>query len=154
MQHFNRRTFNPNCRYLERTANGRLMMNKLDILCELHAVIATRLLGEGPGLMEREDALKSNERALAIRLEEQVNRDTWRLTALGKEMDLDLLSIFMGRWDYRDIPVILKQRGLITNSEADAIYEHWAKCHNPELAMKSYVQRAYFRCFRPPKRRH
>ena len=129
-------------------------MNKLDILCELHAVIATRLLGEGPWLMEREDALKSNERALAIRLEEQVNRDTWRLTALGKEMDLDLLSIFMGRWDYRDIPVILKQRGLITNSEADAIYEHWAKCHDPSGAMKSHVRKAYLRCFRPPKSGH
>ena len=34
-------------------------MNKLDILCELHAVIAARLLGEGPWLMEREDVLKS-----------------------------------------------------------------------------------------------
>jgi hypothetical protein len=127
------------------------MMNKLDILCELHAVIATRLLGEGPWLMEREDALKSNERALEMRLEEQVTRDTSKFTSLGEELDFDLLSIFMGRWDYRDIPIILKKRGLIINSEADAIYEHWAKCHNPELAMKSYVRKAYFRCFRPPK---
>src|SRR4029077_19375409 len=130
------------------------MMNKLDILCELHAVIATRLLGEGPWLMEREDALKSNERALEMGLEEQVNRDTWRLTALGKEMDFDLLPIFMGRWDYRDIPIILDQRGLITKSEADSIYEQWAKCHDPSGAMNSHVRKAYLRCFRPPKSGH
>ena len=129
-------------------------MNKLDILCELHAVIATRLLGEGPWLMEREDVLKSNERALEMRLKEQVTRDTSKLTSLGKELDFDLLSVFMGRWDYRDIPIILEQRGLITRSEIDDIYEQWAKCADPELAMKSYVRKAYFRCFRPPKRRY
>ena len=43
--------------------NGRLIMTKLDILCELHAVIAARLFGEGPWLMEREDALKSNKKS-------------------------------------------------------------------------------------------
>ena len=128
-------------------------MNKLDILCELHAVIATRLLGEGPWLMEREDALKSNERALEMGLEEQVTRDTSKFTSLGEELDFDLLSVFMGSWDYRDIPIILKQRGLITNSEADAIYEHWAKRADPEVVMKSCVQKAYLRCFRPPKSR-
>jgi len=32
-------------------------MTKIDILCELHAVIGARLFGEGPWLMEREDAL-------------------------------------------------------------------------------------------------
>ena len=129
-------------------------MNKLDILCELHAVIATRLLGEGPWLMEREDVLKSNQRTLEMGLEEQITRDTRKSTSLGEEIDFDLLLVFMGRWDERDIPSILEQRGLITKSETDDIYEQWAKCHDPELAMKSYVRKAYFRCFCPPKRRH
>jgi vacuolar-type H+-ATPase subunit C/Vma6 len=129
-------------------------MNKLDILCEMHAVIATRLLGKGPWLMEREDALKSNERALEMRLKEQVTRDTSKLTSLGKELDFDLLSVFMGRWDYRDIPIILEQRGLITKLDADSIYEQWAKCHDPNGAMKSYVRKSYLRCFRPPKSGH
>ena len=128
-------------------------MNKLDILCELHAVIATRLLGEGPWLMEREDALKSNERALEMGLEEQITRDTRELTPLGEEIDFDFLLVFMGRWDEGDIPSILEQRGLITRSETDDIYERWAKCADPELAMKSYVQKAYLRCFRVPESR-
>ena len=46
-------------------------MTKLDILCELHAVIGARLFGEGPWLMEREDALKSNKRTLEMGLEEK-----------------------------------------------------------------------------------
>jgi hypothetical protein len=128
-------------------------MNKLDILCELHAVIAARLLGPGPWLMDRETAIKSQERVLKMGLEEQVTRDTWRLTSLGKEIDFDLLSIFSGSWDEGDIPSLLEQRGLITRSEIDDIYEQWAKCADPELAMTSYVQKAYLRCFRPPKSR-
>jgi hypothetical protein len=103
--------------------------------------------------MEREDAPKSNKRALEMGLEEKAGNDT-RLTSLGKEIDFELLSIFMGRWDYRDVPIILEERGLITKSETDDIYERWGKSHNPELAMKSYVRKAYFRCFRPPKSRH
>jgi hypothetical protein len=128
-------------------------MNKSEILSELHVVIAARLLGPGPWLMEREDAPKSNKRALEMGLEEKAGNDT-RLTSLGKEIDFELLSIFMGRWDYRDVPIILEERGLITKSETDDIYERWGKSHNPELAMKSYVRKAYFRCFRPPKSRH
>ena len=101
-------------------------MTKLDILCELHAVIGARLFGEGPWLMEREDALKSNK---------ELGNDT-RLTSLGKEIDFELLSIFMGRWDYRDVPIVLEERGLITKSETDGIYGRWGRSHNPELAMK------------------
>ena len=47
--------------------NGRLIMTKLDILCELHAVIAARLFGEGPWLMEREDALLTGQRVFRSR---------------------------------------------------------------------------------------
>ena len=74
-------------------------------------------------------------------LEEQVTRDTRELTPLGEEIDFDLLLVFMGRWDEGDIPSILEQRGLITRSDTDDIYEQWAKCHDPELAMKSYVRK-------------
>ena len=73
--------------------------------------------------------------------------------ALRKGVDFDLLSVFMGRRNYGDIPSILEDRGLVTKSEADSIYKRWAISHNPELAMKSYVRKAYFRCFRPPKER-
>jgi hypothetical protein len=74
-------------------------MTKTDILIELHAVIAARLLGKGPWLMEREDALNSNERAVEIGLQEQTE-DGRELTPLGKEVDFNLLSLFMGRWDH------------------------------------------------------
>ena len=128
-------------------------MTKLDILCELHAVIAARLLGKGPWLMEREDALLTRQRVLEMGLEEQVTRDTRELTPLGKEIDFDFLLVFMGGWDEGDIPSLLEQRGLVTKAEADSMHEQWAKCHDPERAMKGYVRKAYLRCFRPPKER-
>jgi hypothetical protein len=49
-------------------------MTKLDILCELHAVIAARLFGEGPWLMEREDALLTRQRVLEMGLGETSHR--------------------------------------------------------------------------------
>jgi hypothetical protein len=128
-------------------------MTKLDILCELHAVIGARLFGEGPWLMEREDALLTRQRVLEMELEKQVTEDTWQHTPFAEEIDFDLLSVFMGWQDEGDIPSILEQRGLVTKAEADSMHEQWAKCHDPERAMKRYVRKAYLRCFRPPKRR-
>ena len=98
-------------------------MNKIEILVELHALIASRLLGDGPWLMDRHTAAISAARALELGLEEQVTKDSWQLTPLGKEIDFHLLSVFIGRWDPGDIPIILRLRRLITEVEADAIYE-------------------------------
>ena len=68
-------------------------MKKNEILIEVHAVIAARLLGAGPWLMDRKTAAMSMERALEMGLEQQVTRDTWKSTPLGDEIDFDLLSI-------------------------------------------------------------
>ena len=128
-------------------------MTKLDILCELHAVVAARLFGEGPWLMEREDALLTRQRVLEMGLGKQVTEDMWQHTPFAEEIDFDLLSVFMGWQDEGDIPSILEQRGLVTKAEADTMHEQWAKYHDPERAMKRYVRKAYLRCFRPPKSR-
>jgi len=128
-------------------------MNKTDILVELHGVIATRLFGGGPWLMDRKSAAASQARARELRLEEQVEDGGSQLTCLGKDINFILLSVFMGAWDEGDIPTILRMHGLITASEADSMDEEWAKFPtNPELAMKSYVRKAYVRCFKPKKK--
>jgi hypothetical protein len=129
-------------------------MTKLDILCELHAVIAARLFGEGPWLMEREDALLTGQRVLEMGLLKQGPIDGWQHTPFAEEIDFDLLSVFMGWQDEGDIPSILEEHGLVTKAEVDSMHEQWAKCHDPERAMKRYVRKAYLRCFRPPKGRH
>jgi hypothetical protein len=109
-------------------------ITKLDILCELHAVVAARLFGEGPWLMEREgpwlmereDALLTRPRVLEMGLEKQVREDTWQDTPFAEETDFDLLSVFMGWQDEGDVPSILEQRGLVTKAEADSMHEQWA----------------------------
>jgi hypothetical protein len=128
-------------------------MDRVEILSELHAVIAARLLGNGPWLMDPKTAHETTARQLEMGLVKQSSKDAWELTPLGEEIDCDLLSVFMGTWDEGDIPTILRERGVITQSEADSMYDQWDKCADAELVMKSYVQKAYLRCFRPPKSR-
>ena len=88
--------------------NGRLIVTKLDILCELHAVIAARLFGEGPWLMEREDALLTRQKVLEMGLEKQVTEDMWQHTPFAEEIDFDLLSVFMGWQAPPPPPVVTK----------------------------------------------
>ena len=119
-------------------------MTKLDILCELHAVIAARLFGEGAWLMEREDALLTRQRVLEMGLEKQVTEDSWQHTPFAEEIDFDLLSVFMGWQDEGDIPSILEQRGLVTKAEADSMHEQWEKMPRPRTCDEALCPKGLF----------
>jgi hypothetical protein len=76
-------------------------------------------------------------------LVEQVRAEppTWQNTALGKEVDVDLFEVFMGHFSEWDAPFILKERGLLNESEFENIIESEA---NAERLLSGYVKRAYF----------
>jgi hypothetical protein len=46
-------------------------------------------------------------------------------TTLGGELDLDLMSAFMGHFEPFDIPCILERCGLITQEEEEIILDRW-----------------------------
>jgi hypothetical protein len=48
------------------------------------------------------------------------SRGSTRSTALGKELNLDLLMAFVGAWDIWEIPYILEENGYLEESEAEA----------------------------------
>ncbi len=134
-------------------------MNKTKLLTELHAVIASRL--RGVWLVKDESQLSSALRALDLVLrgenqgagggashwpEKERNEITPgpRPMSLGEEINFELLSVFMGIRSLRDMPSILRQNGLINETEFDKCKE-WRSLGDPEMAAKSYVRKAYFR---------
>jgi hypothetical protein len=66
---------------------------------------------------------------------------TWRITPLGKELNVELFQVFMGVWHEWDVPLILEEYGLLSESEFDAICESEA---DAESLLSGYVKRAYF----------
>ena len=70
-------------------------MTKDEVLSELHALIDTRLFGD-EWLVTRETAHVVGQRLTALGLQEAgQSRDT----ALGREINMKLMMVFIGTWD-------------------------------------------------------
>jgi hypothetical protein len=73
---------------------------------------------------------------------------TTQYTALGLELNVELMSIFAGAVELWDIPLVLDQLGYLEDDEADAIYAVKSKC--PERVIRQHVRQVYFKfCNRP-----
>jgi hypothetical protein len=122
-----------------------LELNKAEIVAELEAMVSTRLFGRGQWLTDHETACAVHQKLVNLGLVERVSdeSDTWRNTALGNEMDVDLFGVFMGFFDVWDVPCILESRCLIDEMELDDIYERMDTKANPETVVIGYVKRAY-----------
>ena len=119
-----------------------------EILVEIEALILDRLFGPGPWfLAHREAVVQLRERILKWGLEEPVpgKRDTWRATALGRELNVDLLYVFLGLWDKREMANILEEYGFIDDCEVDHILRLLDEGRDFELVLKKYVIDAYRR---------
>lgn len=71
------------------------------------------------------------------------NPDQTQLTALGKELNTDLVMVSIGLWDYLEVPIILEERGLSDEFEADQIYERLEGSETPEHVLRPFVQKAH-----------
>ena len=120
-------------------------MNKAKIIAELENMVAARLFSAQPWLADRETISGYDRKLIQMGLIEQVRDEppTWRNTSLGNELDVDLFQVFMGLWCEWEVPLILKEHGLLTESEFDAIIECTSEA-NAELLLSGYVKRAYF----------
>ena len=120
-------------------------MNKAEIIAELESMVAARLFSGQPWLADRETISAYDRKLIQMGLIEQVRDEppTWRNTSLGNELDVDLFQVFMGLWCEWEVPLILKEHGLLTESEFDAIIECTSEA-NAELLLSGYVKRAYF----------
>jgi hypothetical protein len=119
-------------------------VNKAEIITELENMIAARLFSRQLWLADREITSAYHHKLIQMGLVEQVcaKPETWRNTSLGEELDIDLLQVFMGLWCEWEVPLILEEYGLLTESEFDAILEGMTEA-NAECVLSGYVKRAY-----------
>lgn len=119
-------------------------VNKAKIIAELENMVDTRLFSRQPWLADRETVAAANQKLVQMGLVEQVcvEPETWRSSALGKEIDVELFEVFMGLFSEWEVPSILEHYRLLDESEADAIRERMCEA-NAESVLLGYVKRAY-----------
>jgi hypothetical protein len=120
-------------------------MNKAEIIAELENMVAARLFSGQPWIADWETASSYHRKLMQMGLLEQVRAEpqAWRITPLGKELDVDLFQAFMGlRYEW-EVQLILDKYGLINDSEFNAIPECTSDA-NAERLLNWYVKRAYF----------
>ena len=141
-------------------------MNKAEIIAELENMVVARLFGRQPWLacgciyrtteppsweviiqlhrrpQNRHDADLRKLMQMGLVKRVRAEPETWQKTALGKELELELFCVFMGLWCEWEVPQILEEHGLLTESEFDAI------CESSDAELDSLlgekVKRAYF----------
>jgi hypothetical protein len=120
-------------------------MNKAKIISELENMVVARLFGRQPWLADRETYSAVKRKLIQMGLVEvvSVQPQTWRATPLGKELDVDLFQVFMGIICEWDVPLILEEYGLLSESEFGAITESTSEA-DAETLLGGYVKRAYF----------
>jgi hypothetical protein len=118
---------------------------KAEIIAELENMVVARLFGRQQWLADRETFPAVHRKLVQMGLMERVCVEPyWRITPLGKELDVELFEVFVGLVDEWDVvSIILEQHRLLDESEADAIYEVVPDV-NAESVLRGYVKRAYF----------
>jgi hypothetical protein len=119
-------------------------MNKRKIIEELLNMVDARLFDGRPWLEDRETFSACDRKLIEMGLWERIDEPpSLRITRLGKELDVELFEVFMGMLWKWDVPIILEQHGLLTDSEFDAITESTSEA-DAETLLGEYVKRAYF----------
>jgi hypothetical protein len=108
-------------------------------------MVVARLFSREPWLADRETFSAVHRKLIQMGSVETVCIEplTWRISPLGKELDVQLFEVFMGLFDEWEVPMILEHYRLIDEAEADAIYARMDKA-DAESVLSGYVKRAYF----------
>lgn len=118
---------------------------------ELHSMIDARLLGNRQWLADRETCGTLNQKLVELGLQERVLGavDTIQRTALGEEMHLDLVMVFIGLLNEWEILEVLARYGLIEPGDVARIHSLLDDCNDPEPVLRPVVQRAYVDLYNP-----
>ena len=105
------------------------------------------MFGTGPWLADEETAGLLNQKIQQMGLEEPVpgEADCWRNTALGNELDVDLLMVFLGLWGEWDALYVLTKHEFIDDLESRHIADMLEAGGDPEKLLKQHVIDAYRR---------
>jgi hypothetical protein len=123
---------------------GRPPLSKAEIVVELEAMVSHRLFGCHRWLGDQETSSAVHQKLIEMHLLEHISSDTYEVTPLGAELDIDLLLVFMGLFEASEIPLVLEHYGLIDERELDSLYECMSTDADPKFILFGYVRRAYF----------
>jgi hypothetical protein len=116
-------------------------------------MIHERLFGNRQWLVNRETAWAVDKKLKELGLNEPVpgKPNTEQATPLGRELNIDLMQVFMGMWEPYEMPMILEDHGLLSDDE---ILEVEMRLEGPleeedfEAVLLPLVRRAFFQHFR------
>ena len=121
-----------------------MTINKAEIIVELENMVVARLFGRQPWLADRETYSAVKRKLIQMGLVEQISVEMSRITALGRELDVDLFKVFMGVICPWDVPITLEEYGLLNESEFDDITINASSKVDAETLLSGYVKQAYF----------
>ena len=126
-------------------------MAKRAVIAEIQKMILTRLYGEGMWLADRDAVDVIDRRLRQLGLQETVPEypSSTRATALGNELKLDLIMVFLGIWAEEEVPLILMNHGLFDEYDLEEFYDRMARGIDPEMLLLPIVQNAYIKIFNP-----
>src|SRR5262245_12899 len=98
-------------------------MDKRAIIQQIHAIAVLRLFGDGPWLCDRESGDALSRLACVAKTWEAVERNdgSVRPTMLGRELNINLLDVFMGMLDEWNVPHTLFSNGLIDEEAMETL---------------------------------
>jgi hypothetical protein len=122
---------------------------KSEVIQTLHAMIHERLFGTRSWRADRETGWAVDRKLKALGLNEPVPGmpNAEQATPLGRELNIDLMQVFIGFWDPCEIPLILEDHGLISEDEILEVEERCEDGEDPEAVLLPLVRRAFFQHF-------
>jgi hypothetical protein len=125
-------------------------MTRSAVIAKLESIVFARLFESDPWLAHRETCVAVERCLEELGLQERVcgSNNTWTNTRLGTELNLDLLSVFMGIWDEWEMPIILLDHELLDEVEVEYL-QHWLqRGREPEAVLKKHVRAAYLKYYK------
>jgi hypothetical protein len=124
-------------------------ISKAEIAAQLRNMTEERLFGTKPWPID--DNFAVHQQMLDWGLKVEIDNDgSCTTTALGRELDVNLLEAFMGHHELSEIPEILVEYGLLTKEEAyHIIFDRWERDGEElEDILPSILRRVYRACSR------
>ena len=91
---------------------------------ELQTMIGAHLFGPGPHfLRNRKTILARSRRLTELGLQTEDGSGFSRNTPLGDRFHTRLMMVFLGIFDPLETPMVLRDHGLMTEDEVDAVYD-------------------------------
>ncbi len=126
-----------------------LEMDNATVLQQLDAMINKRLFGSGTWLADTEASVALIQGLSDLGLIEHLPDESFKVTPLGRRLELDLVMVFIGVLWEGHVPYVLEEYELIDEVEASIIHDRFWSGETSESLLLPVVKKAYFHHLNP-----